>query len=63
MVAKGDLMKKGFWCAAVIMSLLLLSCSTSWNMYATDMFHGKQLLREQDYADARTDFVNAAEAQ
>ena len=32
-------------------------------MYATDMFHGKQLLREQDYADARTDFVNAAEAQ
>jgi tetratricopeptide (TPR) repeat protein len=56
-------MKKSFWCVAITMSLLVLSCSTSWNRYATDMFHGKQLLREQDYAEARTNFVKAAEAQ
>jgi tetratricopeptide (TPR) repeat protein len=58
-----DLMKKAFWCVAITMSLLSLSCSTSWNSYAANMFHGKQLLREQDYAEARTDFVNAADAQ
>ena len=48
---------------SVVVSLFLVSCSTSWNRYAEGMFHGKRLLREQDYAEARTDFVKAAEAQ
>ena len=54
-------MKKVFWCAAITVSLL--SCSTSWNTYASRMFDGKQLLRDREYAEARTDFVKAAEAQ
>jgi tetratricopeptide (TPR) repeat protein len=32
-------------------------------MYADNMFHGKRLLREDEYAAARADFLKAAEAQ
>ena len=56
-------MKKVLWCVPVIVALLSLSCSTQWNIYADNMFHGKRLLREEDYANARIDFVKAAEAQ
>ncbi len=58
-------MKKVEWCLPLIIVLLSLSCasSTSWNIYAGNMFHGKRLLREQEYAAARIDFVKAAEAQ
>jgi hypothetical protein len=58
-------MKKIIWPVPVMVALLSLSCatSTSWNIYAENMFHGKRLLREQEYAAARIDFVRAAEAQ
>ncbi|MCG6534420.1 MAG: hypothetical protein L7F78_06955 [Syntrophales bacterium LBB04] len=57
-------MKTISWCAVIIAAgVLTLSCSTSWNMYAEDMFHGKRLLQNQEYAEARTDFLKAAEAQ
>lgn len=56
-------MKKVLWCVSVTIGLLSLSCSTSWNRYAEDMFHGKRLLQDQEYAEARADFVKAAEAQ
>jgi tetratricopeptide (TPR) repeat protein len=47
----------------VTIALLSLSCSASWNTYSDDMFHGKRLLRDEDFAGARTDFLKAAEAQ
>ncbi len=47
----------------IMVGLLACSCSTSWDMYAEDMFHGKRLLRDQEYAGARADFVKAAEVQ
>jgi len=56
-------MKSTFWCLASLVALLSLSCSSSWNMYSEDMFHGKRLLQEGEYAEARADFVKAAEAQ
>jgi hypothetical protein len=56
-------MKKVLWCVPVVVALLSLSCSPQWNMYADNMFHGKRLLREDDYANARADFVKAAETQ
>ncbi len=56
-------MKNGFWCVWITVGLLLVSCSTSWNTYAGNMFHGKQLLRNREYTEARIDFVKAAEAQ
>ena len=56
-------MKKLLVCIPVMAALLSLSCSSSWNTYSDDMFHGKRLLREDDYAEARFDFLRAAEAQ
>ena len=56
-------MKKLLWCMPVAMALLSLSCSTGWNIYSDDMFHGKRLLQEEEYGEARTDFLRAAEAQ
>jgi tetratricopeptide (TPR) repeat protein len=56
-------MKKVLWCIPMLMALLSLSCSTQWSMYADNMFHGKRLLREDEYAAARADFLKAAEAQ
>lgn len=56
-------MKKVLWSIPIMIVLLSLSCSTQWNMYADNMFHGKRLLREDDYANARVDFLKAAEAQ
>ena len=56
-------MKKMLFCIPALLALLSLSCSSSWNAYSDDMFHGKRLLREDDYADARIDFLKAAEAQ
>jgi tetratricopeptide (TPR) repeat protein len=51
------------WCIPVAIALLSFSCSTQWNTYADNMFHGKRLLREQEYGEARNDFLKAAEAQ
>ncbi len=56
-------MKNGLWCVWIAAGLLLVSCSTSWNTYAGNMFQGKRLLRDRDYIEARTDFIKAAEAQ
>ena len=56
-------MRKVLWCIPVVIALLSLSCSTQWSMYADNMFHGKRLLREDEYAAARVDFLKAAEAQ
>jgi tetratricopeptide (TPR) repeat protein len=50
-------------CAVIVTSLLTLSCSTSYNTYAQNMFHGKRLLQNEEYREARADFVKAAEAQ
>ena len=56
-------MKKMLFCIPAIIALLSLSCSTAWDTYSDDMFHGKRLLREDEYQAARTDFARAAEAQ
>ena len=56
-------MKKLLWCVPVAIALLTLSCSTGWKIYSDDMFHGKRLLQEEEYAEARTDFLRAADAQ
>ncbi len=57
-------MKRLIWCIPVIgIALLSFSCSTPWSVYSDDMFHGKRLLQEDEYAEARADFVRAAEAQ
>ena len=63
MSKEGHLMKKVLWCVPITIGLLSLSCSTSWNMHAEDMLQGKRLLLDQDYTEARADFVRAAEAQ
>ncbi len=56
-------MKKFFWTIPVIISALLFACSSGWNTYSQDMFHGKRLLQEEEYAQARTDFLRAGQAQ
>jgi tetratricopeptide (TPR) repeat protein len=56
-------MKKVLWFVVIGAGLLTLSCSTSYDMYAQNMFHGKRLLQNQEYAEARIDFVKAAEGQ
>ncbi len=56
-------MKKLFWCMAIGICLVSWSCSTGWNTYSENMFHGKRLLQENAYAEARADFLRAAEAQ
>jgi tetratricopeptide (TPR) repeat protein len=56
-------MKKQLWYMPAAIALLSLSCSTEWNIYSGDMFHGKRLLRDEDFAAARNDFLRAAEAQ
>ncbi len=56
-------MKRILWCIPAIIALLSLSCSTQWDTYSKDMFHGKRLLRDEEYAEARADFLKAAEAQ
>ena len=56
-------MKKLLWCIPLGVTLLSFACSTGWDIYSNDMFHGKRLLREGDYANARVDFLKAAEAQ
>ncbi|MGD0236118.1 MAG: hypothetical protein ABSC55_16485 [Syntrophorhabdales bacterium] len=56
-------MKKFLWYIPVIAALLSVSCSTPWSTYSDDMFHGKRLLRDEEYGEARADFLKAAEAQ
>jgi tetratricopeptide (TPR) repeat protein len=56
-------MKKCMWCLCIGLALLSFSCTTRWSVYSDDMFHGKRLLQEEEYAAARQDFVRAAEAQ
>ena len=56
-------MKRLIWCILVGVALFSFSCSTPWSVYSDDMFHGKRLLREDEYAEARAHFVRAAEAQ
>jgi tetratricopeptide (TPR) repeat protein len=47
----------------MLTALLLLSCSTAYMAYTQDMFDGTQLLRQGEYAQARTYFVKAVEEQ
>ncbi len=56
-------MKKATWCSLIIVALLSLSCSPTWNVYSDNMFKGKRLLREGEYAQAREDFLRAAQAE
>ncbi|OPY60098.1 MAG: hypothetical protein A4E57_04556 [Syntrophorhabdaceae bacterium PtaU1.Bin034] len=41
----------------------LFGCSPSFNIYEDNMFQGKRLLGRGEYAQARDDFVRAAQAQ
>lgn len=56
-------MKRLLLCELMILALLALACSPTWNIYADNMFKGKRLLREEEYAQARDDFLKAAETQ
>ena len=62
-ISAREAMKPIRLCIAAMIALLSLACSSSWNTYSDDMFHGKRLLREEDFANARIDFLKAAEAQ
>ncbi len=50
-------------CGLMILAFLTLACSPTWNIYSDNMFKGKRLLREEEYAQARDDFLKAGEAQ
>ena len=56
-------MKKTLWCVLMIVAFLSFSCSPTWNTYSDSMFQGKRLLREGEYAEARNNFLKAAQAQ
>ncbi len=57
-------MRKVVWCLPLGLALLSFSCSsTGWNVYSQDMFHGKRLLQEDEFAAARGEFLKAGEAQ
>jgi hypothetical protein len=44
----------------VVAAVLMLSCSTTYSVYKTDMFEGRKLLNQEEYALARDTFVKAS---
>jgi hypothetical protein len=48
-------------CAVLVVCGMLLSCASSYGTYARALFDGKRLLSNQEYAEARDEFLKAAE--
>ena len=55
-------MRRLFLMAVLMMSLALAACSTGYQAYRAGTFRGKALLGEEEYAQAKEEFVKASQA-
>ena len=58
-------MKRTVWTMALLAAslVMLVSCAGPYIQSRSDIFKGRQLLANEEYAEARQEFVKAAEAQ